>query len=88
VRARARVLKRPSAQVYGWEGAVAQRVAAARGAERASIFKSQSMKALNLSVYFVSPALASLATFSSYWAQVGQLPCQLPRRYAPQSCAP
>jgi ATP-binding cassette subfamily C (CFTR/MRP) protein 4 len=62
-----------SVKVAGWDHAFEDRVGAFRNDERDSIFVSQAMKALNLALYFVTPALASLATFSVYYAKGNRL---------------
>ena len=56
-------------KAYCWERPLSAHVGELRDAERASIFVSQRMKAYNITFYIATPALATLATFSVFWAQ-------------------
>eukprot|EP00937_MAST-01D_sp_MAST-1D-sp2_P003699 g3699.t1 len=62
-----------SVKALGWQSALAGRVSAERGAEHASILVSMSIKALNLALHFVTPAIATFTTFVVFWAQGGTL---------------
>ena len=62
-----------SVKALGWEPAFAARVAAERAAETKSILLSQSIKAVNLTLQVITPALATFATFVAYWAKGGTL---------------
>mmetsp|Transcript_5464 Transcript_5464/g.8077 ORF Transcript_5464/g.8077 Transcript_5464/m.8077 type:complete len:1386 (-) Transcript_5464:101-4258(-) len=60
-------------KAYCWEEPLIEEIGQLRQKERASIFVSQRMKAYNITFYLVTPALASLATFSVFWAQGEEL---------------
>ena len=56
-------------KAYSWERSFLRHVAAARKSESASILISQTMKAVSLALYVVTPALASMALFLVYVLQ-------------------
>ena len=57
-----------SVKAYAWEEPFLARLGELRGEEHASIFRSQSMKAVTLALFFASSAVASLAAFGTYKA--------------------
>ena len=62
-----------SVKALGWERPFAERVAAERAAETRSILRSQSIKAVNLTLQVITPALATFSTFATFWARGGAL---------------
>jgi ATP-binding cassette, subfamily C (CFTR/MRP), member 1 len=55
-----------SVKAYAWERAFLDKLTGLRLMEHNSIFVSQSMKACTGALYFATPAIASLATFTTY----------------------
>jgi len=62
-----------SVKAYCWEKPFLDKIAMIRADERATLIRSQSMKGLNLALYFATPALSVLCTFSVYWARGNRL---------------
>jgi ATP-binding cassette subfamily C (CFTR/MRP) protein 4 len=55
-------------KAFSWEAPFAASVAALRRQEAAHILRGQTIKGVNLAIFFAAPALTSLATFVVYWA--------------------
>eukprot|EP00756_Hemistasia_phaeocysticola_P028921 Hpha_TRINITY_DN16199_c4_g4::TRINITY_DN16199_c4_g4_i1::g.7307::m.7307/K05673/ABCC4; ATP-binding cassette, subfamily C (CFTR/MRP), member 4 len=60
-------------KAFAWELPFAGRIAELRKDEANSIFRSQCVKAANLSLSFAGPVMTSLVTFAVYWAQGNEL---------------
>jgi hypothetical protein len=53
-------------KAYGWEEAFLNAIGAIRKEEAASILAAQTLKAINLTLYFAQSILASMVTFAVY----------------------
>lgn len=64
-------------KAFAWELPFAGRLGELRKSEARNIFRSQFVKAINLSLAFAGPVMTSLVTFSVYWAQGNELKAEV-----------